>query len=84
MDHTKRSREKKRSPDDASAHPSGNIPIPGILVHRDFHRLDVSIGKCDICGENEAIYRDTARMTKACERCYGRLVREGNRAEGAG
>lgn len=83
-DRTKRSREKERSPDDNSAHPSGIIPIPGILDHRDFHRLEVSVGRCDICGENEAVYRNAAKRTKCCEQCYGRLVREGNRAEGAG
>jgi hypothetical protein len=81
---TKKTQEKERSPAHKTVRLSGNIPIPGILVHRDFHRLDVSIGKCDICGENEAMYRNPARMTKACERCYGRLIREGNRAEGAG
>ncbi len=83
-DHPEDSRAKERSPDNNTIRSSGTIPIPGILDHRDFHRLNVSVGRCDICGENEAVYRNPTKRTKCCEQCYGRLVREGNRAEGAG
>ncbi|WP_245249659.1 hypothetical protein [Methanolinea mesophila] len=63
---------------------SGAIPIPGLLVPTDFIRVKFSQGKCDICGGNEAVYKSNSKNTNCCEKCYGRLVREGNRVEGVG
>lgn len=82
--HPKGAREKERPSDHKTDRSSGKVPIPGILDHRDFRRVEVSVGKCDICGESEAVSRNDSKMTNCCEQCFGRLVREGNRAEGAG
>jgi hypothetical protein len=81
-----REKASKRSSSEPKAGPvtSGAIPIPGILETRDFTRVKFSQGKCDICGGNEAVYRSASKNTNCCEKCYGRLVREGNRAEGVG
>ena len=51
-------------------------PLPGVLDHRTFERMNVDLGRCDICREKRAVYR--SREAKVCEGCYARLVREWN------
>ncbi|WP_245249554.1 hypothetical protein [Methanolinea mesophila] len=62
----------------------GIAPLPGLLNPGDFTRAKCSQGKCAICGGNDAVFRSASKAMSCCEKCYGRLVREGNRAEGAG
>jgi len=57
-------------------------PLPGVLDHRGFERVKSEIGRCDVCGRVQAVYRSREARTKVCEGCYARLVRDWNREEG--
>jgi hypothetical protein len=75
---------KNRTTKGRTGQVSGVIPLPGILECGDFRKTDASPGICDICGQRAAVFQSTAKMTRCCAECYGRLVREGNLAQGAG
>jgi hypothetical protein len=81
-----RERAAKRTSSGTKAGPPPlNIsPLPGTLSPGDFTRVKFSLGKCGICRGNEAVFKSASKAINCCEKCYGRLVREGNRAEGAG
>ncbi|HOZ44171.1 MAG TPA: hypothetical protein PLD13_11295, partial [Methanoculleus sp.] len=53
-------------------------PLPGVLAPGAFERVKVELGRCGICGKRRAVYRSREARTNICERCYARLVREGN------
>ncbi|MDD3091865.1 MAG: hypothetical protein PHG80_09565 [Methanoregulaceae archaeon] len=57
-------------------------PLPGLLDHRDFKRVKVVSGRCDICHEGSAIFRCAEKDVTVCERCYARMVREWNEEKG--
>ncbi len=57
-------------------------PLPGILDFREFSRMKVDLGRCDICGTGKAVYHSREAQTGICEGCYSRLVREENAREG--
>lgn len=51
-------------------------PLPGILDHRDFERVNVELGKCSLCGNGRAVFSSKGLRMSICEGCYGRLLRE--------
>ncbi|MEN6512424.1 hypothetical protein [Methanoculleus sp.] len=53
-------------------------PLPGVLDHREFLRVKVELGRCDLCGTGKAVYRSREAQANICEGCYARLVRERN------
>ena len=53
-------------------------PLPGVLAPGAFERVKVELGRCGLCGKRRAVYRSREARTNICERCYARLVREGN------
>ena len=57
-------------------------PLSGVLDHREFSRVKVELGRCDICDTGKAVYRSREARANLCEGCYARLVREGNAREG--
>lgn len=57
-------------------------PLPGILDFREFSRVKVDLGRCDLCGTGKAVYRSREAQANICEGCYARLVREWNGREG--
>jgi len=57
-------------------------PLSGILDPREFLRVKVELGRCDVCDAGKAVYRSREARTSLCEGCYARLVREGNAREG--
>jgi hypothetical protein len=57
-------------------------PLPGLLDHRDFIRVKVVSGRCDICHKDEAVFRSTEKQIGVCERCYAKMVREWNGENG--
>ncbi len=57
-------------------------PLSGVLDPREFLRVKVEIGRCDLCDTGKAVYRSREARTSLCEGCYARLVREGNAREG--
>ncbi|MDN7023586.1 hypothetical protein FGU65_01510 [Methanoculleus sp. FWC-SCC1] len=57
-------------------------PLPGLLDHRTFERVKIELGRCDICDTGKVAYRSREAQANICERCYARLVREGNAREG--
>ena len=57
-------------------------PLSGILDHREFLRVKVEPGRCDICNTAKAVCRSREAQTTICEGHYARLVREGNGREG--
>jgi hypothetical protein len=57
-------------------------PLPGVLDHRDFERVNKELGKCDLCGEGKAVFSSKELRTNICEGCFGRLLREDLREEG--
>jgi hypothetical protein len=64
-----------------SLDPAGTVPLPGLFEYRDFERLRVTNGKCDVCKVNPGVFRDEKTRTYLCEVCYGRLVRDTNGKE---
>ena len=66
----------------AAKRPARAQPLPGVLDHRTFARVEVELGRCDICGAGKAVYRSREAQAKVCEGCYARLVREWNTGEG--
>ena len=63
----------------------GGVPqesLSGVLDHREFSRVRVEIGRCDVCGAGKAVYHSREALTKLCEGCYARLVREWNKEGG--
>jgi hypothetical protein len=60
---------------------TGIIPLPGLFDYRDFDRLRVPNGKCDVCSVNPGVFRNEKTRTYLCEICYGRLVRDANAKE---
>ena len=57
-------------------------PLPGVLDHREFERVKVELGRCDVCGAGKAVYRSREAQANICDQCYARLVREWNGREG--
>ena len=57
-------------------------PLPGLLDHRDFVRVKVVSGRCDICQEGVAVFRCAEKNVGVCENCYARMVREWNEQSG--
>lgn len=57
-------------------------PLPGVLDHRGFERMETDLGRCDVCDAGKAVYRSAADRTSICAGCYARLVREWNGREG--
>ncbi|WP_052418843.1 hypothetical protein, partial [Methanolacinia paynteri] len=57
-------------------------PLPGVLDHRDFERVNKELGKCDLCGEGKAVFSSKELKTNICEGCFGRLLREDLKKEG--
>lgn len=55
---------------------SSTLPLPGVLDHRDFERVNKDLGKCDLCGEGRAVFSSRELKMSVCERCFGRLLRE--------
>jgi hypothetical protein len=49
-----------------------------VLAPGAFERVKVELGRCGLCGKRRAVYRSREARTNICERCYARLVREGN------
>jgi hypothetical protein len=47
--------------------PAKAQPLPGVLDHRTFKRTKVELGRCDVCGEEKAVYRSREAQTKVCE-----------------
>ncbi|HOF97524.1 MAG TPA: hypothetical protein PLV90_10185, partial [Methanoculleus sp.] len=67
---------------DARRGPALQEPLSGVLDHREFSRVRVELGRCDICDTGKAVYRSREARANLCEGCYARLVREGNAREG--
>lgn len=61
---------------------TGVRPLSGVLDPRTFTRVRVELGRCAVCGARKAVYHSQEAQTHICERCYSRLVREGNAKEG--
>jgi len=57
-------------------------PLPGLLDHRDFVRVKVVSGRCDICHDGAAVFRCAEKQVGVCEGCYARMVREWNGENG--
>jgi len=57
-------------------------PLPGLLDHRDFSRVKIVSGRCDICHEGAAVFRCMEKQIGVCEVCYGKMVREWNDRNG--
>jgi hypothetical protein len=53
-------------------------PLPGLLDHRDFKRIKVVSGRCDVCNEGAAVFRSVEKQIGVCEGCYTKMVREWN------
>ena len=66
----------------AAKRPAKVQPLPGVLDHREFERVKVDLGRCDVCGEKKAVYRSREAQANICDQCYARLVREWNSREG--
>jgi len=60
----------------------GVHPLPGLLDHREFVRVTVDLGRCDICKVERVMYQCKEKQVNVCEQCYARMVREGNEREG--
>ena len=58
------------------------LPLPGVLDHRDFERVNKDLGKCDLCGKGKAVFSSKELKMNVCEGCFGRLLREDLREEG--
>ena len=62
---------------------SGTIdPLPGVLDHREFERVNVPSSKCDVCHEGSAVFWCREKRVGICEGCYTKLVREWNGGNG--
>ncbi len=57
-------------------------PLPGLLDHRDFKRVKVVSGRCDVCHMGAAVFRCAEKNAGVCESCYARMVREWNQIRG--
>jgi len=57
-------------------------PLPGLLDHREFVKVQVISGRCDVCGERPAEYRCKEKQVGICEECYTSLSREWNQKNG--
>ena len=57
-------------------------PLPGLLDHRDFVRVKVVSGRCDVCHEGAAVFWSAEKQIGVCEGCYARMVREWNGEKG--
>ena len=66
----------------AAKRPAKVQPLLGVLDHREFERVKVDLGRCDVCGEKKAVYRSREAQANICDQCYARLVREWNSREG--
>ena len=53
-------------------------PLPGLMCADDFERVSVDLGRCGLCGEGKALFRSCDLKLAICEKCYGRVLREGN------
>ncbi|WP_048149141.1 hypothetical protein [Methanolacinia paynteri] len=58
------------------------LPLPGVLDHRDFERVNKDLGKCDLCSEGKAVFSSRELKMSVCEGCFGRLLREDLEKEG--
>jgi hypothetical protein len=58
------------------------LPLPGVLDHRDFERVNKDLGKCDLCGKGKAVFSSRELKMSVCEGCFGRLLREDLRGGG--
>ncbi|WP_261596749.1 hypothetical protein [Methanoculleus formosensis] len=56
--------------------------LSGVLDHREFLRVKVELGRCDVCNTKKAVYRSHEAQTSLCEGCYARLVRGETRGRG--
>jgi len=57
-------------------------PLPGLLDHRDFIRVKVVSGRCDICHEGAAVFRSAEKQIGVCERCYSGMMQKWNEMKG--
>jgi hypothetical protein len=57
-------------------------PLPGLLDHRDFIRVKVVSGRCNICHKDAAFFRCAEKQIGVCEGCYRKMVREWNDRNG--
>jgi hypothetical protein len=53
------------------------LPLPGVLDHRDFERVNKDLGKCDLCGKGKAVFSSRDLKMSVCEGCFGRILGEG-------
>lgn len=58
------------------------LPLPGVLDHRDFERVNKYLGRCDLCGKGKAVFSSKELKMNVCEGCFGRLLREDLRGGG--
>ncbi len=58
-------------------------PLPGLLDHRDFARVKVVSGRCDVCSKGPAVFRCAEKQVGVCEGCYAVMVREWNDRNGS-
>jgi len=42
-------------------------PLSGVLDHREFLRVKVELGRCDLCDTGKAVYRSREAQTSLCE-----------------
>lgn len=57
-------------------------PLPGLLDHREFKRVKVPSSKCDICHEENAVFRCKEMQMGICQGCYSKLLREWHEENG--
>jgi len=57
-------------------------PLPGLLDHREFVRVKVVSGRCDICHKGAAVFRSAEKQIGVCEGCYAKMVRGWNDRNG--
>ena len=53
-----------------------------VYACQDFRRVNVDLGRCDICDAARVAYKCEEKQMKICEGCYGGLVREWNMGGG--
>ncbi|WP_048148297.1 hypothetical protein [Methanolacinia paynteri] len=58
------------------------FPLPGVLDHRDFERVNKDLGKCDLCGKGKAVFSSKELKMSVCEGCFGRILKEDLRGRG--
>ncbi|WP_349680909.1 hypothetical protein [Methanoculleus sp. UBA430] len=52
---------------DARRGPMPQEPLSGVLDHREFLRVKVELGRCDLCDTGKAVYRSREAQTSLCE-----------------